>query len=69
MTLLSIEKQKYRLVLSEKEFKIRYRVDGALYEMSPPPQNLATPVISRVKIMSGLNISTIPIRDLVKRLR
>lgn len=41
----------------EKEFKIRYRVDGALYEMSPPPQNLATPVISRVKIMSGLNIS------------
>lgn len=41
----------------EKEFKIRYRVDGALYEMSPPPMNLATPVISRVKIMSGLNIS------------
>ena len=41
----------------EKEFKIRYRVDGALYEMSPPPQNLAVPVISRVKIMSGLNIS------------
>ena len=41
----------------EKEFKIRYRVDGSLYEMSPPPQNLATPVISRVKIMSGLNIS------------
>jgi type IV pilus assembly protein PilB len=41
----------------EKEFKIRYRVDGALYEMSPPPKNLAVPVISRVKIMSGLNIS------------
>ena len=41
----------------EKEFKIRYRVDGALYEMSPPPQNLAVPVISRVKIMSGLNIA------------
>ncbi|MBN1865359.1 MAG: type II/IV secretion system protein, partial [Victivallales bacterium] len=41
----------------EKEFKIRYRVDGALYEMSPPPRNLAAPVISRVKIMSGLNIS------------
>ncbi len=41
----------------EKEFKIRYRVDGALYEMAPPPKNLAVPVISRVKIMSGLNIS------------
>ena len=41
----------------EKEFRIRYRVDGALYEMSPPPQNLAIPVISRLKIMSGLNIA------------
>jgi len=41
----------------EKEFKIRYRVDGALYEMAPPPKNLAIPVISRVKIMSGLNIA------------
>ena len=41
----------------EKEFKIRYRIDGALYEMAPPPKNLAVPVISRVKIMSSLNIS------------
>ena len=41
----------------EKEFKIRYRVDGALYEMSPPPKHLAIPVISRLKIMSGLNIA------------
>ena len=41
----------------ESEFKIRYRIDGALYEMAPPPKNLATPVISRIKIMSGLNIS------------
>ena len=31
----------------ENEFKIRYRVDGALYEMSPPPRHLALPVISR----------------------
>lgn len=28
----------------EDEFKIRYRVDGALYEMAPPPKHLATPV-------------------------
>jgi type IV pilus assembly protein PilB len=41
----------------EHEFKIRYRIDGALYEMPPPPKNLAVPVISRVKIMSGLNIA------------
>ena len=41
----------------EKEFKIRYRVDGALYEMSPPPRRLALPVVSRIKVMSGLNIA------------
>ena len=41
----------------ETEFRIRYRVDGALYEMAPPPKHLALPVISRLKIMAGLNIS------------
>jgi type IV pilus assembly protein PilB len=41
----------------ENEFKIRYRVDGALYEMSPPPRNLALPVISRVKVMANMNIA------------
>ena len=41
----------------EEEFKIRYRVDGALYEMAPPPKHLATPVTSRLKIMANLNIS------------
>ena len=41
----------------EKTFRIRYRVDGALYEMPPPPKSLARPVTSRVKIISGLNIS------------
>ena len=41
----------------EDEFKIRYRVDGALYEMAPPPKSLALPVISRLKIISNLNIS------------
>jgi len=41
----------------EDEFKIRYRVDGALYEMAPPPKHLALPVISRLKVMSNLNIS------------
>src|SRR2546422_4268830 len=41
----------------EDEFKIRYRVDGALYEMTPPPKHLALPVISRLKVMANLNIS------------
>lgn len=41
----------------EKEFKIRYRVDGALYEMAPPPPYLANSIISRVKVMAGMNIA------------
>src|SRR5213596_2422785 len=41
----------------ENEFKIRYRVDGALYEMAPPPRHLAPPVISRVKVMANMNIA------------
>ncbi|HEY1048988.1 MAG TPA: GspE/PulE family protein, partial [Prosthecobacter sp.] len=41
----------------EREFKIRYRVDGALYEMAPPPVHLATSIISRVKVMANMNIA------------
>ncbi|RYD47799.1 MAG: type II/IV secretion system protein, partial [Verrucomicrobiaceae bacterium] len=41
----------------EKEFRIRYRVDGALYEMAPPPFHLALPILSRVKVMSNMNIA------------
>ncbi|MEM7518598.1 MAG: GspE/PulE family protein, partial [Planctomycetota bacterium] len=41
----------------EEDFKIRYRVDGALYEMAPPPQHLKQAIISRIKVMSGLNIA------------
>ena len=41
----------------ENDFRIRYRVDGALYEMAPPPKHLALPVISRIKVISGLNIA------------
>ncbi|MBK1790840.1 GspE/PulE family protein [Persicirhabdus sediminis] len=41
----------------EKEFKIRYRVDGLLFEMSPPPVHLALPILSRVKVMSAMNIA------------
>lgn len=41
----------------EDDFKIRYRVDGALYEMAPPPQHLKQAIISRIKVMSALNIA------------
>ena len=41
----------------EHEFKIRYRIDGALYEMAPPPQHLALPINSRIKVLAGLNIA------------
>ena len=41
----------------EHDFRVRYRVDGALYELPPPPKVLALPITSRVKILSGLNIS------------
>ena len=41
----------------EKDFKIRYRVDGALYEMEPPPRHLALPITSRIKVLANLNIA------------
>ncbi len=41
----------------EDQFRIRYRIDGALYEMAPPPCSLALPVISRLKVLANLNIS------------
>ncbi|MBI4565731.1 MAG: Flp pilus assembly complex ATPase component TadA [Planctomycetes bacterium] len=41
----------------EGEFKVRYRVDGVLYEMEAPPLHLALPLISRVKVLSNLDIS------------
>ena len=41
----------------EDQFRIRYRIDGALYEMAPPPRNLAAPVIARLKVLSNLNIA------------
>jgi type IV pilus assembly protein PilB len=41
----------------EEEFKIRYRIDGELMEMQPPPRQLATAIISRIKVMSQLDIA------------
>lgn len=41
----------------EDQFRIRYRIDGSLYEMAPPPKNLSSAVIARVKVLSALNIA------------
>ncbi len=41
----------------ENDFKIRYRIDGVLYEMMPPPRHLAPALTSRVKVMSKLDIA------------
>jgi len=41
----------------EHEFKMRYRIDGVLYEMVPPPKHLGTAITSRVKVMANLDIA------------
>ncbi len=41
----------------EKEFRIRFRSDGMLHEIAAPPPNLATRVISRIKVMSRMDIA------------
>jgi type IV pilus assembly protein PilB len=41
----------------ENEFKMRYRIDGVLYEMTPPSKQLGPAITSRVKVMAGLDIA------------
>ncbi len=41
----------------EEEFKMRYRIDGVLYEMMPPPPHIAPAIASRLKVMAGLDIA------------
>jgi type IV pilus assembly protein PilB len=41
----------------EGDFRIRYRVDGALYEIEAPPAHLAVPLVARIKVMSDLDIA------------
>ncbi len=41
----------------EGDFKIRYRVDGALFELEAPPPHLAEALIARIKVMSDLDIA------------
>ncbi len=41
----------------EKEFRVRYRVDGVLYNQEAPPREMKAAMISRVKLMAKLNIA------------
>jgi type IV pilus assembly protein PilB len=41
----------------EKSFRVRYRIDGLLYEIMKPPMKLKNAIVSRVKIMSALDIA------------
>lgn len=41
----------------EKDFRIRFRIDGVLYDVMHPPMKMRDPLISRLKIMSKLDIS------------
>ena len=41
----------------EDKFVVRYRVDGKLYEMMPPPKHLALAILSRIKVMGRLDIA------------
>jgi general secretion pathway protein E len=41
----------------EKEFRVRFRVDGVLYNQEPPPREMKAAMISRLKLMAKLNIA------------
>ncbi len=41
----------------ETEYKMRYRIDGILYEMIPPPKYIAAALSSRIKVMANLDIA------------
>ncbi len=59
MIALAVEKRASDIHIEpfEKEFRIRYRVDGILYPQEPPPREMKAAIISRVKLMAKLNIA------------
>jgi general secretion pathway protein E len=59
MIALAVEKRASDIHIEpfEKEFRVRYRVDGVLYNQDPPPRELKAAIISRVKLMAKLNIA------------
>jgi general secretion pathway protein E len=59
MIALAVEKRASDIHIEpfEKEFRIRYRVDGVLYQQDNPPRELKAAIISRLKLMAKLNIA------------
>ncbi len=41
----------------EKEFRVRYRIDGVLHDVESPPKKLQAPITSRIKLMARMNIA------------
>jgi general secretion pathway protein E len=41
----------------ERDLEIRYRIDGIMYKILSPPKRFQSSIISRIKIMAGLNIA------------
>ncbi|HVP48117.1 MAG TPA: type II secretion system ATPase GspE [Bryobacteraceae bacterium] len=41
----------------EREFRVRYRIDGVLFNQEPPPRELKAAIVSRLKLMAKLNIA------------
>ncbi len=41
----------------ERKFRIRYRIDGVLNEVEAPPKYLQNKILSRIKLMSGMDLS------------
>ncbi len=41
----------------EQALRVKYRIDGVLHEVSPPPKKLQPAIVSRLKIMAGMNIA------------
>jgi general secretion pathway protein E len=59
MIALAIEKRASDIHIEpfEKEFRIRYRVDGVLFNQETPPRELKAAITSRLKLMAKLNIA------------
>jgi general secretion pathway protein E len=59
MIALAVEKRASDIHVEpfEKEFRVRYRIDGVLFNQEPPPRELKAAIISRVKLMAKLNIA------------
>lgn len=59
MIALAIEKRASDIHIEpfEKEFRVRYRVDGVLFNQEAPPRELKAAIVSRLKLMAKLNIA------------